>query len=91
MDTVHVRPVEPEIMLLDDPPVRNENGVIIEDRMDMCAHLDYMVVRMDRLDLGFGQGDTVILARPDAGRRIVLDGTTYRLVKPGDIVAVVED
>ena len=37
MDTVHVRPVEPEIMLLDDQPVRNENGVIIEDRLDMCA------------------------------------------------------
>lgn len=91
MDTVHVRPVEPEIMLLDDQPVRNENGVVIEDRLDMCAHLDYMVVRTDRSDLGFGQGDTVILARPDAGRRIVLDGTTYRLVKPGDIVAVVED
>lgn len=91
MDTVHVRPVEPEIMLLDDQPVRNENGVVVEDRLDSCTHLDYMVVRTDRRDLGFGQGDTVILARPDAGRRIVLDGTTYRLVKPGDIVAVVED
>lgn len=91
MDTVHVRPVEPEIMLLDDQPSRNENGVVVEDRLDLCTHLDYMVVRTDRRDLGFGQGDTVILMKPDAGRRIVLDGAVYRLVKPGDIVAVVED
>lgn len=91
MDTVHIRPVEPEIMLLDDQPIRREGGVVVEDRLDTCSHLDYMVVRVNGNDLGFGQGDTVVLSKPDAGRRIVLDGTVYRLVRPEDIVAVKED
>lgn len=90
MDKVHIRPVAPEIMLLDDQPESTEGGVAVVDRLDLCRHLDYLVVRAEGEDLGFGAGDVVILSRPDAGRRIVLDGTTYRLVHQEDVIAIKE-
>ena len=86
-----VRPIRRFVLLLDDQPDRTEGGVVVNDGLYRCMHLDYLVVAVGELeDCDFGTGDTVVLAKPDAGRRVVLDGTMYRLVRVSDIIAVKE-
>ena len=85
-----VRPLRRFVLLLDDQPEMDEGGVIVQ-RQSGVAHHDFPVVRVGEFeDVDFGQGDVAVLADPNAGRRIMLDGIVYRLVRGSDIIAVVE-
>lgn len=88
-----VRPIRRHVLLVDDQPgPLEENGVLVK-RLDWaCAHLDYVVARVGaEEDVEFGQGDTVILGKADAGRRVMIDGVLYRLVRVSDIIAYKEN
>ena len=87
-----VRPIKRFVLLLDDQPERMENGVWVHAGIGRSRHMDFTVVRVgERENVEIGQGDRVVLADPDAGRRVKLDGIQYRLVRADDIVAVCEE
>lgn len=85
-----VRPIRRFVMLLDEQPEVVEGGVIVRRERGVGRH-DFPVVRVGELeDVDFGQGDIAVLEDPNAGRRVMLDGIVYRLVRVRDIIAVVE-
>lgn len=51
--------------------------------------LDFTVAAVGP-DAGFGVGDTVVLADPNAGRKVRIDGVPYRIVRESDIQGVLE-
>ena len=85
-----VRPIRRHVLLLDDQPEHDEGGVVVAAGIRR-TNLDFYVVRIgtEEQDPGFGQGDRIVLADPDAGRRLMLDGVAYRVVRLTDIIAVV--
>jgi len=87
---VSVRPIRRFVLLLDDQPEMNEGGIIVQRQFGVSHH-DFPVVRVGELEnVDFGQGDIAVLKDPNVGRRIMLDGIVYRLVRVSDIIAVVE-
>ena len=83
------RPIRRFVLLLDDQPERDEGGVIV--RSSGYDRMDFVVVAIgDRETVEFGVGDRAVLADRYAGRRVMLDGVLYRLVRASDIVATVE-
>lgn len=88
-----VRPIRRFVLLVDDQQGWiDEGGVLIDARLG-TDNLDYYVaaVGTEERDLGFGVGDRVVLADPNAGRKVRLDGAAYRLVRTSDIIAVMEN
>lgn len=84
-----IRPIRRFVLLLDDQPERIEGGVIVRQEIWRRTHLDYTVVRVgEKENAGFGQGDRVVLADPNVGRPVMIDGTVFRLVRVSDIIAV---
>ena len=85
-----IRPIRRFVLLLDDQPERTEGGVIVRQELLRRTNLDYTVVRVgEKENVGFGQGDRVVLADPNVGRPVRIDGTVFRLVRVSDIIAVV--
>lgn len=85
-----IRPIRRFVLLLDDQPERIEGGVIVRQEIWRSTHLDYTVVRVgEKENVDFGQGDRVVLADPNAGRPVMIDGTVFRLVRVSDIIAVI--
>ena len=85
-----VRPIRRFVLLLDEQPEVIEKGVVIHRERGVGRH-DFPVVRVGETEnVDFGQGDIVVLKDPNAGRRIMLDGIVYRLVRIRDIIAVVD-
>ena len=86
-----VRPIKRFVLLLDDQPEYVEGGVVVRKEFG-CDHMDFLVVAVGgREEVDFGTGDRVVVRDPNVGRRVMLDGTVYRLVRVSDIVAALED
>ena len=84
-----IRPIRRFVLLLDDQPERIEGGVIVRQEIWRRTHLDYTVVRVgEKENVDFGQGDRVVLADPNVGRPVMIDGTVFRRVRVSDIIAV---
>lgn len=85
-----LKPIRRHVLLLDDQEVQVENGVTVLRRRG-TPYLDHLVVQVgERESVDFGVGDRVVLSDPNAGRRVRIDGTAYRLVRTDDVVAVLE-
>ena len=85
-----VRPIKRFVLLFDEQDETVEGGVVVRRRRG-SPYLDYLVVRVgERENVDFGAGDRVVLSDPNAGRRVRIDGTVYRLVRTDDVVAVLE-
>ena len=85
-----VRPIRRFVLLLDDQPETVEGGIIVRRKFGTYHH-DFYVVRVgEKEQVDFGQGDRVLVEDPNAGRRVMLDGVAYRLVRVADIIAVLE-
>jgi len=85
-----VRPIRRFVLLLDDQPEQTEGGIIV-NREYTSSRMDRLVVRVgDKENVDFGQGDRVVLSDPNCGRRVMIDGTVYRLVRVADIIAVMD-
>lgn len=68
-----------------------EDGVFVLHRTG-AVNMDYLVVRVGETEsVDFGQGDRVVLADPNVGRSVRLDGVDYRLVRTTDVIAVLEN
>ena len=53
--------------------------------------MDFTVVAVGTTEtVDFGIGDSVIVRDANIGRRVMLDGTVYRLVRVSDIIGVKE-
>lgn len=86
-----VRPIKRFVLLYDDQPGQVEGGVVVERRLD-SPYMDYAVVAVgEREDVDFGPGDRVVVGHPYAGRRVMLDGVVYRLVRASDVIAKLEE
>ena len=85
-----VRPIKRFVLLLDDQPEYVDGGIVV--RKDFGGdHMDFIVVAVgEREDADFGTGDRVVVRDPNVGRRVMLDGTVYRLVRVSDIIAIME-
>ena len=84
-----IRPIRRFVLLLDDQPERIEGGVIVQQDTWRRTHFDYTVVRGgEKENVDFGQVDRVVLADPNVGRPVMIDGTVFRLVRVSDIIAV---
>lgn len=85
-----LRPIKRFVLLLDDQPEYSDGGVIVR-KTEGCYHMDFPVVAIGtNEDADFGVGDTVILNSPVIGRRVMLGGTVYRLVRTSDVIGVKE-
>lgn len=85
-----VRPIKRFVLLVDDQPETVDGGVIVRRELG-SAYLDYYVAAVGETEeCDFGAGDRVLLADPNAGRKVRLDGVVYRLVRVTDIIGVVE-
>ena len=87
---MELRPIKRHVLLLDDPDETIANGVVVRTSMHR-TNMDYMVLRVgaeERCD--FGQGDRVVLADPNAGRRLKIDGVPLRLVRVNEVIGVME-
>ena len=84
MNGFPLRPLKGYVYLLDDQPETTEKGVVVR-RTFGAAYLDYTVVAGS--GDGFGPGDRVLLDDANAGRRVFIDGVTYRLVKTDRLIA----
>lgn len=85
-----LRPIRRHVLLLDDQGMQVENGVTVLRKWG-TPYLDHLVVQTGTDEaLDFGAGDRVVLSDPNAGRRVRLDGTVYRLVRVKDIIAKTE-
>lgn len=83
-----IRPIEGYALLLDDQPQEvTSGGVVVITRG--AVNMDYLVVRVEG-DVGFGQGDRVVLSDPNIGRKVNVDGANCRLVHIDDIIGVLE-
>lgn len=86
-----VRPTRGSVLLLDDQPGCVDVGGVLVDPVLGTDCLDFYVVAVNAGDgCGFGVGDRVVLADPNAGRKVRLDGVVHRIVKADDIIAVME-
>ena len=85
-----VRPIRRFVLLVDDQPEYVDGGIVV--RKDFgCDHMDFVVVAVGETEtVDFGVGDRVVVRDPNVGRRVMLDGTVYRLVRVSDIIAVME-
>lgn len=82
-----VKPIAGHVMLVDDQPVQTENGIIVS-RSFGCSHLDFIVAGVNDDDnFEFGQGDRVVISDPNVGKRVMIDGVTYRMVSADSIIA----
>lgn len=79
----------------DDQPEEEADGIVIPGTVFGCHHLDFTVVAVnpkDRLD--FGVGSVVILDDPnvagDMNHRRMIDGVVYRAVPVEHIIGVKE-
>lgn len=87
---MELRPIRRHVLLLDDPDEILVGGVVMKTAMRR-ANMDYFVLRVGAEErCGFGQGDRVVLASPDAGRRLKIDGVPMRLVRVSEVIGVVE-
>ena len=85
-----LRPIKRFVLLLDDQPEYVEGGIVVRKEFG-CDHMDFLVVAVgEREDVDFGVGDRVVVRDPNVGRRVMLDGTVYRLVRVSDIIAMIE-
>ena len=87
---MELRPIKRHVLLLDDPDETNANGVVVRTSMHR-TNMDYVVLRVgaeERCD--FGQGDRVVLADPNAGRRLKIDGVPMRLARVNEVIGVIE-
>ena len=90
MESKFLMPRKGFVLLVDGSNEQVECGVVVA-RGTSASYMDYVVAKTGKDDnLGFGQGDRVILADPFAGRRVMLDGAPYRIVRVEDIIAVLE-
>ena len=86
-----LRPIRRHVLLLDDQEVQVEDGVTVLRKWG-TPYLDHLVVQVGTDEaLDFGTGDRVVLSDPNAGRRVRLDGTVYRLVRVKDVIAKCEE
>lgn len=86
-----IRPIRRFVLLLDDQGDELVRGGVVVKNGPWAINMDYTVVRVGTEEkVDFGQGDRVVLAHPDRGRRVRLDGVQYRLVRVSDIIGVVE-
>lgn len=83
-----LRPLEGTVLLYDDQPLQERNGVLETMGANEARYMDYTVVA--GRGEGFGPGDRVVVSAPAVGKRVVVDGTVYRLVKADDVLAVLE-
>lgn len=87
---MELRPIRRHVLLLDDPAETTVGGVVVATGARR-ANMDYVVLRVGTEErAGFGQGDRVVLASPDAGRKLKLDGIPMRLVRTDEVIGVVE-
>lgn len=85
-----LRPIRRFVLLLDDQPEYTEGGIVVR-KDEGCYHMDFPVVAVGTNEtVDFGVGDVAVLWSPNIGRRVMLGGTVYRLVKVADIIAVKE-
>jgi len=85
-----VRPIERFVLLADEPEETVENGVVVRRGL-WSPYLDFYVAAVgEREECDFGAGDRVVLADPNAGRKLRIDGAPYRLVRVSDIIGVLE-
>ena len=90
MESKFLMPIKGFVLLVDGSNERVDGGVVVA-RGTAASYMDYVVAKTGKDDgLGFGQGDRVILSDPFAGRRVMLDGAPYRIVRVEDIIAVLE-
>ena len=84
------RPLAGFVLLVDDPrETVVEGGLAVAlPESGWRTYMDYVVAEAGR-ETRFGAGDRVVLAHPNAGRTLTLDGAPYRLVRASDILAVV--
>lgn len=89
---MRVRPIRRFVLLVDDQQGWVDAGGVLVDSALGTDNLDYYVaaVGTEEKDPGFGVGDRVVLADPNAGRKVRLDGVVHRLVRTSDIIAVME-
>ena len=86
---ITVRPIRRFVLLVDDQPEYVDGGIVV--RKDFgCDHMDFVVAVGETETVDFGVGDRVVVRDPNVGRRVMLDGTVYRLVRVSDIIAVME-
>lgn len=86
-----VRPIRRFVLLYDDQPEYSEGGIVVRKNLG-CDHMDFIAVAVgDREDADFGPGDRVVVSDPNVGRRVMLDGVVYRLVRVSDVIARMED
>lgn len=85
-----LRPIKRFVLILDDQPEFDDNGVIVRRELGN-AYLDYLVVAVgEKEDVPYGPGDRVVLSDPNAGRKVKLDGVVHRVVRVSDIIATME-
>lgn len=86
-----IRPIRRFVLLLDDQGDESVRGGVVVKNGPWAVNMDYTVVRVGSEEkVDFGQGDRVVLAHPDRGRRVRLNGVQYRLVRVSDIIGVME-
>ena len=85
-----LRPIKRFVLLLDDQPEYTEGGIVVR-KDEGCYHMDFTIVSIGTNEhVDFGVGDVAILWSPNIGRRVMLGGIVYRLVRVSDIIAVKE-
>jgi co-chaperonin GroES (HSP10) len=84
-----LRPVAGFVLLVDDQPETTEGGIVVVDRVGTYHH-DFYVAAVGAGGHDFGVGDRVVVRDPNAGRRTMLDGIAYKLVREADVIGVVE-
>jgi co-chaperonin GroES (HSP10) len=84
-----LRPIKRFVLILDDQPEHVDGGIVLTSKAEACYHMDFTVVAVGTNEtVDFGVGDRVVLENANRGRRLMLGGTVYRLVKVTDIIAV---
>ena len=86
-----VRPLKRHVLLLDDQEESTVSKGVLVKRGPWAVNMDYYVIRVGAEEnVDYGAGDRVVLAHPDRGRRLMLDGVKCRLVRTVDIIGVVD-
>lgn len=91
MTRFELRPIKRFVVLLDDQDRVTKDGELFVDNGVWPVNMDYTVVAVGTEEkAGFGVGDKVVVSCPTVGRKVKLDGVTYRVVRVSDIIAVIE-